>query len=160
MRARAILSVLSLTLVVSACAGPKTDEFTLEDREAIQKTDADLVAAFNAKDLDRIAALYDDNAEMMPPNAPSSRGRESVRTFYANMLEQGANNLRMERVDLNGHGPLAFESGSYSIEFTGKGQPSRDRGKYVQVLRNTAGHWRIEKTIWSSDLPKPPAAAN
>jgi hypothetical protein len=29
----------------------------------------------------------------------------------------------------------------------------RDRGKYVLVLRNTAGTWRTEKTIWSSDLP-------
>ena len=35
--------------------------------------------------------------------------------------------------------------------------PGRDRGKYLFVLRNMAGDWRLEYTSWSSDLPRPAA---
>jgi hypothetical protein len=37
---------------------------------------------------------------------------------------------------------------------------SRDRGKYLRVLRNIAGTWRAEKTIWSSDFPRTPSPAD
>ena len=37
---------------------------------------------------------------------------------------------------LAGHGPIAYEYGTYSIDL---GPNGRDRGKYVRVLRNTAG---------------------
>lgn len=160
MRTAAALSVLAFTLAVSACAGPNPEEFTRADREAIQQSNEALAAAFNAKDVDAIAALYADNSLFMPPNAPSVRGREMVKSFYGGLIAQGASTLRMEADEVSGHGPLAFESGSYTVEFTRDGAPGRDRGKYVRVHRNLAGTWRIEKTIWSSDLPQRPTNAD
>ena len=59
--------------------------------------------------------------------------------------------------EVAGHGPIAYEYGLYSLDLGGNG---RDRGKYLRVLRNTAGTWRVEKTIWSSDLPPSAAHAN
>ena len=48
---------------------------------------------------------------------------------------------------------IHYTTGNYSITYNDGA--SRDRGKYLLVLRNTAGNWRVEKTIWSSDLPVP-----
>lgn len=155
MRAVATISVLALALAAGACAGSSQAEFTKADREAIQKANTDLVAAFNAKDLDSLIPLYSAESLFMPPNNPSLRGTDAVRSFYKGMIDDGATGLQMESQEITGHGPLAMQSGSYALQFNGGDKVSRDRGKYVRILRNTAGTWRIEKTIWSSDLPQP-----
>ena len=156
MRIARIIPVLVLAIAAGACTDKTAQEFTREDREAIQKADAEIVAALNAKDIDRIAALHADNVEMLPPNAPSTRGIDAVKSFYGTVVSQGGT-LTMEAEEVNGSGPLAIERGSYTIEYAGNAA-ARDRGKYIRVLRNIAGTWRIEKAIWSSDLPR--GAAN
>jgi ketosteroid isomerase-like protein len=158
MRAAAAIAALALTLGAGACAGPTQQEFTRADRDAIQKANADLVAGFNAGDLDRIIPLYTPESLFMPPNSPSMRGHEAVRSFYKGLL-QGEATLQMESEEISGHGPIAMQSGTYVLEVNGGGKLSRDRGKYLRMLRNTGGTWRIEKSIWSSDLPQPSVVA-
>ena len=151
MRYAVTIAALALTVAVSACAtGANQQEFTRAEAEAVRQTAADLSAAFNAGQVDKIISLYADNSVFMPPNAPLIRGREPLQSFYAGMIERGASQLELTSEEVNGHGPLAFESGTYSVNYPKGG---RDRGKYVRILRNTAGRWRTEKTIWSSDFP-------
>ena len=151
MRHAVTIAALALTVFVSACAtGASEQQFTMADQQAIRKSSADLAAAFNAKQVDKLLEFYSDNSIFMPPNAPLLRGREPLKSFYANMIEKGATNLTLEPQDVSGYGPIAYESGTYSVSFDKGGH---DRGKYLLVLRNTGGTWRTEKTIWSSDLP-------
>lgn len=160
MRHALTIAALALTVAVSACAtGANQQEFTRADADAIRQTAADLSAAFNAKEVDKIVTFYADNSVFMPPNAPLMRGREPLQSFYAGMIERGASNLELRPEEVNGHGPIAYESGTYSLTLGADGS-GRDRGKYVRVLRNNNGTWRTEKTIWSSDLPPAPASAN
>lgn len=152
MRYAASIAALALTIAVSACAtGATQAEFTRADADAIRQNAAQLTTAFNAKQVDEIVALYAENSVFMPPNAPLLRGREPLKSFYSGLLEKGATNLQMAPEEVAGHGPIAYESGTYSLTFANGA--SRDRGKYVRILRSVAGTWRTEKTIWSSDLP-------
>jgi ketosteroid isomerase-like protein len=146
------LTALALGLIASGCAGPKPEEFTRTDADAIRKLDADFVAAFNAKDTDRILAMYTDNSVFMPPNAPTLRGTQPLKSFYADLLGKGAADLKMDPVDIAGHGPIAYQSGTFSM-----GGAAHDRGKFLFVMRKMGDNWRFEYTMWSSDLPKPPA---
>ena len=148
MRTAVSIVVLALTISVGACGGPQDQGFTAADAAAIRKASADLTAAFNAKDVDKILTLYADNSVFMPPNAPLIRGRESLKGFFTN-LTRTASNLRMDPVEVAGHGPIAYQSGPYSL--TNGGTP--DRGKFLFVMRNMMGTWRFEYTMWSSDLP-------
>ena len=158
MRYAVTIAALALTVAVSACAtGANQEEFTRADADAIRKTAADLTAAFNAKEVDKIVSFYADNSVFMPPNAPLMRGREPLQSFYSGIIKRGAAKLELNPEEVNGHGPIAFESGTYSMTYE-KGD--RDRGKYVRILRNTAGHWRTEKMIWSSDFPPVPPSAD
>lgn len=151
MRYAGTLAALVLTVGVGACAtGAKQQEFTREDAEVIRKNAVELTSAFNDKQVDKVVELYADNSIFMPPNAPSLRGREPLKSFYSDMIAKGATNLQLEPEEVGGHGPLAFESGTYTVTYASGG---RDRGKYLRLLRNTQGTWRTEKTIWSSDLP-------
>jgi ketosteroid isomerase-like protein len=159
MRYAVTIAALVLTVGVSACAaGAKEEGFTRADQDAIKQQTADMAAAFNAGEIDKVVQHYADNSIFMPPNVPLLRGQEPLRGFYNDLVTRGATNLTLEPAEVSGHGPIAYESGSYSVSY--KDGESRDRGKFLLVLRNTAGHWRVEKTIWSSDLPAPGASAN
>jgi ketosteroid isomerase-like protein len=158
MRYAVTIAALVLTVGVSACAtGAKEEGFTRADQDAIRQKTADMTAAFNAKEIDKVIAHYADNSIFMPPNVPLLRGQEPLRAFYNDLMAKGATGLELEVVEISGHGPIAYESGSYSVSYKDGG---RDRGKYVLVLRNSVGSWRVEKTIWSSDLPAAGAPAN
>ena len=158
-RHRAAYIVAALALAASACGGPKGEEFTTQDAGTIrQKTEA-FVTAFNAKQIPQIMDMYAENATFMPPNRPVLRGRDAIRNFYDELLNQnGATNLRLDVSEVVGHGPISYQAGSYEIEYkpaAGTSGPTRDRGKYLFVLRNLGGTWRYEYTVWNSDLLPP-----
>jgi ketosteroid isomerase-like protein len=149
------IAALVLTLGVGACAGPKQQEFTRADAEQIKKGTADFAAAFNAREVDRVVDFYVENSVLMPPNKPLLRGRDALKAYYGAEIARGGV-LKMEAEEVEGHGPLAYVSGTYAITYENGG---RDRGKYIRVLRLMNGNWRLEKTMWSSDLPQPPSAS-
>jgi ketosteroid isomerase-like protein len=147
---RRILSIaaVALTIAAAACGGASEQQFTAADATAIRKASADLAAAFNGKEVDKILSLYADNSVFMPPNAPLLRGKDPLRSYFSNLVAR-ASDLKMDNVDVAGHGPIGYTSGSYNLTTAGVA----DRGKFLIVMRNMMGTWRFEYTMWSSDLP-------
>jgi ketosteroid isomerase-like protein len=149
MRTTITMAVLALSVGVGACSGPKEQAFGTPDAQAIRQVTSTLETAFNAKDVDKILSLYTDNSVFMPPNKPLLRGRGPLKGFYEGLLKGGSTDLKLTSEDVAGHGPLAYESGSYSM----MNGATHDRGKFLFVFRNMGGNWKIEYTSWSSDLP-------
>ena len=99
--------------------------------------------------------IYAENSVFMPPNEPVIRGKEALKTFYDDLLKSGATGLKLNVGEVSGHGPLAYQSGTYEMEVKrASGQATRDRGKYLFVLRKMGETWRFEYTMWNSDLPQ------
>ena len=142
-------TLLAVSVCMSACSGKTEPEFGIPDQQAIRAATTTLETAFNAKDVDKILTLYTENSVFMPPNKPLLRGRDSLKGFYEGLLNGGSKDLKLTPADVAGHGPLAYESGSYSM-MNGN---VHDRGKYLFIVRNMNGAWKIEYTSWSSDLP-------
>jgi ketosteroid isomerase-like protein len=151
MRTATITAALLALGLVAACGGPKGEEFTTSDSAAIRKVDTEFVAAFNAKDTDKIVTMYAENSVFMPPNKPMLRGTGPLKSFYADLYGQGATTLTLEPDEVSGHGPIAYQSGSFSL---GSGA-THDRGKFLFVMRKMGDRWLFQHCIWSSDLPKP-----
>src|SRR3954453_4912535 len=151
--------LVAIVLIASACASPKQDDFTTQDAATIRQRTEAFVKAFNEKQIPQIIDLYAENATFMPPNRPVLRGRDAIRNFYDELLNQtGGTNLRLDVSEVVGHGPLAYQAGSDEIEYkptTGVAARDRDRGKYLFVLRELGGTWRYEYTVWNSDLLPP-----
>jgi len=146
---------LAPVVLAAACAGPTEPQFVQADANNIRQRTQEFEAAFNAKDAAKVAAFYPGESVLMPPNAPTIRGREEIQKFYVELYGQGATDLELDSKDVRGHGPLAYEAGGYTlIRRPASGTPTRDRGKYLFIWRNTNGTWSIEHTIWSSDLPE------
>jgi ketosteroid isomerase-like protein len=143
------LVALSVCVGASACGGKTEAEFGMPDQQAIRQVSATLESAFNAKDIDKILTLYTENSVFMPPNKPLLRGRALLKGFYDSLLAGGSKDLKITSGDVAGQGPLAYESGSYSM-MNGN---VPDRGKFLFILRSMNGTWKIEYTSWSSDLP-------
>ncbi len=140
---------VSVCVGASACSGKTEAEFGMTDQQAMRQATSTLESSFNAKDVDKILSLYTENAVFMPPNKPLLRGRGSLKGFYDGLMSGGSKDLKISVSDIAGHGPLAYESGSYSMV----NGTVPDRGKFLFIFRNMAGTWKIEYTSWSSDLP-------
>lgn len=156
---RTAATMLALALAASACGGQKQEqEFTRADVDVIKKTAADLSAAFGSKNVDAAVELFSPDAVFKPLNAPALRGKDAIRLYFTKRFSEGVS-LRLEPEDVGGHGPIAYQTGSYSLSIERAGEaPVRDRGKYVFISRMLNNKWLFERAIWSSDLPPPTAA--
>ena len=145
-----------LCLAATACGGAKPgEEFGMKDQAAIRERSGAFVKAFNDKNVDQVLTIYAENSVFMPPNQPVIRGKDALKTFYDDLLKSGATNLKLDLAEVSGHGPLAYASGSYEMDLKpASGQSTRDRGKFLFVLRRMADNWRYEYTVWNSDLPQ------
>ena len=148
-----LLAVVSLA--AAGCSTAKSgEEFGMKDQQQIRERADAFVKAFNEKDVAQVLANYAENSTFMPPNQPVIRGKDALKTFYDDLLKSGATNLKLSVTEVSGHGPLAYQSGSYEMDMKpASGSTTHDRGKYLFVLRRLADTWRYEYTLWNSDLP-------
>jgi uncharacterized protein (TIGR02246 family) len=111
-------------------------------------------AAFNAKDIPKVASMYTDDAVVMPPNHEAVRGRANIEAFFKEI--EGAT-LTLTPFESATSGSTAYEAGTYQMSITPKtGQPTTDKGKYVVILkRGSDGQWRLAFDIFNSDMPLP-----
>ena len=123
MRAALIMSFV----FAAACSGPAPEEFTTKDAGTIRQQHEAFVTAFNAKQIDPILNLYAENSVFMPPNAPLLRGREPLKGFYTDLVSR-VSDLKLEPADIAGHGPIAYESGTYTMNLGSV----RDRGPRLE----------------------------
>jgi ketosteroid isomerase-like protein len=86
-----------------------------------------------------------------------------IESYFQELLDRGATELRLDMKDISGSGTLAYESGTFSFKVRPaegtEGEASNERGKYVMVLQRSNGTWRVENMVWNSDLPVPTAPA-
>jgi uncharacterized protein (TIGR02246 family) len=151
---KSVAAVITALLVTAACSGPGPVEFTTKDAGEIRQQHDGFVAAFNAKDVSKVLEMYAENSVFMPPNEPIIRGKDALKSFYGNLFTRaGASNLKMDVTEVAGHGPLAYQSGTYEMELKpAGGAAGRDRGKYLFVIRKMGNGWRYAYTMWNSDL--------
>ena len=157
-----------IAIGLGACGGSAPQqEFGKQDVEQINQMVQGFVAAYNAKDVEKIATFFAGNAALMPANQNTLRGVDPIKSWYEfRVKDEGARDLSIEPLTVEGHGPLAYYAGIFSVNFQAPGAAAarHDRGKVLWIVRKFAGQWKFECQIMSSDLPPvvpaadPPAA--
>ncbi len=147
------LLCLSLFLFSSETlmAQMKESSNTTTSRQAISAVDAKFMNAWSAGNAEGIAALFTSNGMLMPPNAESVKGQSAISNFFSSLINSGVSTLKLETVTFKTHGKSCHEIGKYSVT-DGNGQ-SVDSGKYIAILENENGQWKIQSFIYNSDLP-------
>lgn len=157
MRTLSLMAASVLAVSFAACSAPAQREFGKADRDSITKLVQEFVTAYNAKDAVKVAKLFSGGAGLMPPNASTLRGTESIQEYFVSRFAQGASDLVITPKDISGSGALAYASGEYSLKLAPAGGPERrDRGKFLWVLRDFSGKWLLDYLIFSSDFPAAP----
>jgi len=113
----------------------------------------DFAAALNAKDATAAAALYTEDAVLIPPGEPIVRGRQAIEEYWRTALDLGGvRDVSVETMDALSSGSLGYETGSFVLTADGPdGEPVIDRGRYVELLRRDPdGTWRSTHGIWNA----------
>ncbi|MCI0693058.1 SgcJ/EcaC family oxidoreductase [candidate division KSB1 bacterium] len=152
----AVLFMLGLSLALLSCTKPETFDVAAV-RKAIEAGNAKWVEAFNRGDAAGVAALYTDNAALLPPNSEMIQGRQGIQNFWNGGFQMGLKDAALTTVDVGGNGDTAFEIGKYTLKIQPAGQEGMsDSGKYVVVWkRQVDGTWKLHADIWNSSMPMP-----
>jgi len=148
--------VLAVAVCLAGCAGSApSQEFSKPDVDQIKAMVQDFVAAYNAKDIAKIGTFFSPNAALMPANRSTLRGIDAIKGFYEfRVNDEGATDLAIVPLTIEGHGPLGFVAGTFTLNLKGPdGSPRHDRGKVLWVVHKYGEKWRFEWQIMSSDLP-------
>ncbi len=128
-----------------------------EVRKAIMKANAKLTSEVRKGNAAGAAALYTEDAILLPPNSERVQGRKGIETFWAGTITQlGLKDGILTTEELIGSGDTYTEIGSYTMKIQPPGQKLlEDKGKYSVVWKMTADGWKLHRDMWNSSLPPP-----
>ncbi len=157
-----LCAATTIALSMTACQ-PSAPDTHDADVKAISDAEAQWNADYKAKDVDKVAAHYDDAAVLMVPGAPVSNGKDSIKNDLKQMMSDPAMTLSFHasRVDVAKSGDLGYTQGSYMLSFTDPTthKVMNDHGSYVTTFRKQAdGSWKAVADIATSQVPPTPPA--
>jgi len=142
-RAKWVSSALAVA-VLAACGGRAAPPDP-GARKAIEAAVQQYVAASNKGDADALAALYADDAMLLPPDHEPIQGRKAIGAFWRQGTDEG---LQVTTLSVEVEGSIGYLVGRYNLPATDE-EPA-DSGKYVMCLRRQRdGSWKLTADIWN-----------
>jgi ketosteroid isomerase-like protein len=163
-----LLIAVAVVTFMLACNSATTESKTSEATEAKESSGFDLVAAkstiesqnakfietFKKGDSTGMAAMYADDAMILPPNMESVKPN-GIAAFWGLFMHMGIKDFKLLADDLAGNKDQLAETGRY--ELYDAENKMMDKGKYVVVWKSVNGEWKLFRDIFNSDMPAAPA---
>ena len=136
-----------------------------DTHDADVKAISDLETQWNkdwaAKDVDKIAANYADDAVVMNPGMDAIHGKDAIRSVLKQMTADSKLSLSFQaaKVDVAKSGDIGYTQGSYKMTVSDPTthKVMNDHGSYVTTYRKQPdGSWKAVADIATSDLPAMP----
>mgnify|MGYP004705430153 CR=1 FL=1 len=154
-RAVTAVAIAACLLMLAGC--PDNTAPDSRDAQAAQQDISDmhaqLLKAYNSRDAAGVAALYTDDAILMPPNAATVKSKIAVGDFMRQTLVPPMNSMLLNVSETQVSGDYAFSTGYYTV-LRADGT-TLDRGKFVEILQHETEGWRIFRDIYNSDMAAP-----
>jgi uncharacterized protein (TIGR02246 family) len=127
----------------------KGDSMALKDD--IQAAQDQLADAVSAGDPARAAALYTEDAHLLPQGGPTCTGRDAIAAFFAGAFGNGIVAARFSTEDVDGDERQATEIGRYEL-FAAPGgeQVLAAEGRYLIAWRKVDGAWRMHRDMFNT----------
>lgn len=122
-----------------------------EVKNEIESAGQKFSEAYAKGDAAALAAMYTEDAQLMPPNAEPLRGREAIRKYWQGALDSGMKHLKLETLEVFGQGEITTEVGTYTA--LDAAEKVLERGKFIVVWKREDGQWRILRDMFSSNAP-------
>jgi len=121
-----------------------------QNRATIEKLNDAWTAAFNKGDAAAVAALYTEDAYVLPPGSAMVKGRAAIEAFWRQAAQQ-MTDAKLTTLDVLPLGrSAAREIGTVTLKT--KSQPPQEIvGKYVVLWRKVGRDWKLATDIWNTD---------
>ena len=154
------IAVVALAMTACNQAPPPAPDTHDADVKAIQDVETQDLQAWAAKDADKAALFYADDAVVIAPGMEPMQGKDAIHTSLKQMMADPAISLSFQssKVEVAKSGELAYSEGSYKMTMTDPAMHKvvNDHGSYVTTYRKQAdGSWKAEADIASSSVPPP-----
>ena len=154
------LTVGIIAMVGSMAGFVHAASSTSADEAAIRAQTTSWEKAYNGGDAKAVAALYADDALLLPPGASGVSGRAAILAFFtkdiADSTAAGAVFVVDPKTDVGVSGNMGWESGTYKVTVKGA---VVETGKFLSVSRKKDGKWLYLRDTWNADAPPAPSAA-
>lgn len=155
MRSRICFAVcfcLLVSLFVSLNGAPEKSEDIAQVRAAIEAGNIKFGEAVRKGDAAAIAALYSEDATVLPPDSAMIKGRQAIQASWNGSLQMGIKDAVLTTVEVSGAGDYAYEIGKVLLTIQPAGQAAlQQTAKYVVVWKKAAsGSWQLHVDIWNS----------
>jgi len=109
-------------------------------------------AAFNAGDVDAIAALYTEDGCRLAYQAPAVESRSEIPANIQATRDAGITEIKLAVVRAEAQGNMGWGRGTYQL-MDGSGATVQ-QGKWMNVSRKVGGKWLIACDIWNTNAPE------
>ena len=100
-----------------------------------------------------VAALYSEDAQLLPTNSEIITGHEAIQELWQGAMDMGVKTAMLETVEVEGMGRLAYELGKYKLY--ADDDLVLDQGKYIVIWKRTDSQWRMYRDIWNTSILLP-----
>ena len=130
-----------------------------QDEAAIRAAIKEWAGAAQAKDPQKFASFYAENAIVLLPNMADPSGKTTIGETIAGMMKDASFALAFEadKVVVARSGDIAYETGAYSLTAPDpvKKKPATEKGHYVVVWQKQSdGSWKVVIDAPVSDAPE------
>jgi uncharacterized protein (TIGR02246 family) len=112
-------------------------------------------AAFNRGDIAAVAAMYSEDAKLMPPGSDLITGRPGIQQFWQGARDSGIREATLQVLEVDSSGDLAYERGAATLKLqAGGGMTTASTVKYLVIWKRRAGGtWQLALDIWNENAP-------
>jgi len=150
---------IALALVAVATFS-RTGLSQTREEAAIRAAEREYMAAFNAHDANRLAAVHTADALLMLSNTPLASGTSALTTSFADFFKSASPTLSFAPTRIDVASPtVATDVGTYTLTLNSPDGAVTDHGNYVTVWHKVNGQWKIAVDAPVSTTPLPTAMA-
>jgi ketosteroid isomerase-like protein len=152
-RERIVTGFVLLVIGAGAALGQVGDKET----DAVLSADAAWMKVYHAKDLAKSVAFCDEEASMLPPNAPIATGKDAIAKVIASDFANGDLTWHANKAGVAHSGDLGYTSGIAELVMKNEsGKTIVDKGKFLTVWKKQKdGSCKVLFDMFSSDQPSP-----
>jgi uncharacterized protein (TIGR02246 family) len=111
------------------------------------------VERYAANDAAGVAALYSEDAQLLPPDMEIVSGRAAIQEFIAKTNPPGGPEFEIATIETRVFGDYAHRQGSFTVK--GPDGTPIESGKFIELWKKVDGKWLIHRDMWSSNAPPP-----
>lgn len=142
------LGRISISFLCAACLLAAGAAGAEPVREAVEAGNRAFAAAFGTGDAAAVAALYTEEAVLVPPGAPLVTGRPAIAAFWQGAMDAGTKAVALTTAEVESAGDLAYELGTAKLS---AGDGSVSEARYIVVWKRVAGRWYLHRDVWNAE---------